>query len=103
MTQIQLLEATPLSTVARQHAQREPSSMLPHAAAGRTMPSAEAMTAPRFREQCRPPARPDRAGRPLGAAILLHQRHPPPHGRRVSRASPARGSGWSAPPGCWPL
>ena len=66
MTQIQLLEATPLSTVARQHAQSEPSSMLPDAAAGRTMPSAEAMMAPRFREQCRPPARPDRRPSPRG-------------------------------------
>ena len=66
MTQIQLLEATPLSTVARQHAQREPSSMLPDAAAGRTMASAEAMTSPRFRKQCRPPARPDRRPSPRG-------------------------------------
>ncbi len=43
------------------------------------------------------------ACRPGGAAVLLHQRHPPPAGRRVSRASPARGAGWCARPGCWPL
>ena len=59
MTQIHP-EATPLSTVARQHAQSEPSLMLPHAAAGRTMPSAEAMTAPRAREHNHPPSPPDR-------------------------------------------
>ena len=47
------------------HAQSEPSLMLPDAAAA-TMPSAEAMTVPRLREQCRPPARPDRRPSPWG-------------------------------------
>ena len=41
MRQTLLPEATPLFSVARQHAQSEPSSMVPDAAAGRTMPSAE--------------------------------------------------------------
>ena len=84
------LEATPLSTVARQHAHSEPSSMLPDAAAGRTMPSAEAMTAPRLQEQRRPPSPPDRrphrrggrpsyktesaAGRPAGLPRLAGAR-----------------------------
>ena len=40
MRQIQL-EATPFTTLVPQHAHSEPSSMLPAAAAGRTMPSAE--------------------------------------------------------------
>ena len=66
MRQTLLPEATLLFTVARQHAQSEPSLMLPDAAAGRTMPSAEAMTVPRLREQCRPPARPDRRPSPWG-------------------------------------
>ena len=65
MRQTLLPEATPLFTVARQHAQSEPSLMLPDAAAA-TMPSAEAMMAPRLREQCRPPARPDRRPSPWG-------------------------------------
>ena len=74
--------ATPLFTVARQHAQSEPSSMLLDAAAGRTMPSAE--------EQHRLPSPPDRrpsrrgghpspstasaAGRPAGLGRLAGTR-----------------------------
>ena len=73
MRQIEL-EATPLSTVAPQHVQSEPSLMLPDAAAVRTMPNAEAMTAPRAREQRRPPSPPDRlpprrGGRPSSQTV----------------------------------
>ena len=100
MPQIQLPEATPLSTVARQHAQSEPSLMLPDAAAGRTMPSAEAMTAPRAREQCRPPLRGLTACRPLGAAHLALSL--PPAGQRVSRACVRCGAASSVPSGRWP-
>ena len=74
--------ATPLSTVAPQHVQSEPSLMLPDAAAVRTMPSAEAMTAPRAREQRRPPSPPDR---------LPPRRGGRPSSQTVSAAAPPAG------------
>ena len=100
MRQIQV-EATPLTTLAPQHAQSEPSLMLPHAAAGRTMPSAErrapsaerrapsaeALTAPRAREQCCPPLPPDRLPPPPSPGAEPSRAEPPPlatarpHGR----------------------
>ena len=80
MRQIQV-EATPLTTLAPQHAQSEPSLMLPAAAAGRTMPSAErrapsaeALTAPRAREQCCPPLPPDRLPPPPLFQLCLCRR-----------------------------
>ena len=46
------------------------------------------MTAPRAPEQHRRPSPPDLPAVPLGAAILLHRPHPPPHGRRGSLRLP---------------
>ena len=73
-----------------------------HATSWCTVPRAEAMTAPRLREQRRPPSPPDRLPSRRGG-------HPSPStasaaGRPAGlRASPARGAGWCARPGCWPL
>ena len=52
---------------------------LPDAAAGRTMPSAEAMIAPRAREQCHPPSPPDRlpprrGGHPSSSSVFASGR-----------------------------